>query len=207
MKTKIGIITIGIWALLSSCQDKVATLSPSNVQVNHNVTNNSPEVQSRNAATIISQSVNDPLALKIKKYLAEEFLTEADLRAIEEKDRLFQLYTMDLNNDGQDEVFVNFLTPYFCGSGGCTLLLLNTELKLITKFTVTNIPIYAEKDIKNGYKKLLINSEGEWKELIYDGKKYPSNPTLLEKSKIEQPSYEAEIIFDEKYLKAKTYTF
>ena len=206
MKTKI-ILSLGILALLSSCQDKTATMTPSNTTVNHNSTNNSPENQTRDAATIISETVNDPLARKLKKYLAEEYLTEADNRAIEEKERLFQLYEIDLDNDGKKEVFVNFVSPYFCGSGGCTLLLLNSDLKLITKFTVTRIPIFAEKDLANGYKKLLNESEGEWKELIFDGKKYPSNPTLLKKSKIEQPSYEAEIIFDEKYLKAKTYTF
>ena len=206
MKIKL-IVSLGILALISACQDKTATMTPTNPTINHNSTNNSPENQTRSPSTIISESVNDPLALKLKKYLAEEYLTEEDHRAIEEKDRLFQLYTIDLNNDGQNEVFVNFVTPYFCGSGGCTLLLLDADLKLINKFTVINIPIYAEKEVQNGFKKLLNNSEGEWKELVYDGKKYPSNPTLLKKSKIEQPTYEAEIIFDEKYLKAKTYTF
>lgn len=206
MKIKL-IVSLGILALLSACQDKTLTMTPTNPTVNHNSTNNSPENQTRSPSTMISESVNDPLALKLKKYLAEEYLTEADNRAIEEKDRIFQLYEIDLNNDGNKEVFVNFVSPYFCGSGGCTLLLLNSDLKLITKFTVTRTPIYAEKELANGYKKLLNESGGEWKELIYDGKQYPSNPTLLKKSKIEQPSYEAEIIFDEKYLKAKTYTF
>ena len=206
MKIKL-IVSLGILALISACQDKTATMTPTNPAVNHNSTNNSPENQTRSPSTMISESVNDPLALKLKKYLAEEYLTEADNRAIEEKDRIFQLYEIDLNNDGKKEVFVNFVSPYFCGSGGCTLLLLNPDLKLITKLTVTRTPIYAENELANGYKKLLNESGGEWKELIYDGKQYPSNPTLLKKSKIEQPSYEAEIIFDEKYLKAKTYTF
>ncbi len=193
--------------LLASCQDKTTAIAPTNNAVNHNATNNDPETQIRNAATIISESVNDPLALKLKKYLAEKYLTEADNRAIEDKDRIFQLYEIDLNNDGDKEIFVNFISPYFCGTGGCTMLLLNSDLKLITTFTVTQIPLYAEKDLVNGCKKLLVKSEGEWKELDFDGKKYPSNPTLLKKSTIEQPGSDAEVIFDEKYLKAKTYTF
>ncbi len=206
MKTKL-ILSIGILAILSSCQDRTAAITPTNTQVNHNSTNNTPDTQTRSAPTIISESVNDPLALKLKKYIVEQYMTEADLRTIDEKDRIFQLYEIDLNNDGKKEVFVNFVTPYFCGSGGCALLLLDADMKLISKFSVTRTPLYAEKAVVNGYRKLLTKSEGQWKELNFDGKKYPSNPTLLKKSTYEKPSSDAEIIFDDKYLKAKNYTF
>lgn len=206
MKIRITAYCFSVLFFASSCKDSTVSSGVTTApQINHNIEKEAENLH--RVATISGESVNDPLALKLKKYLAEEYLTEADNRAIEEKDRLFQLYEIDLNNDGKKEVFVNFVSPYFCGSGGCTLLLLNSDLKLITKFTVTRTPIYADKDLKNGYKKLLVKSEGEWKELIYDGKKYPSNPTLLKNSKIDRPDYEAEVIFDEKYLKAKTYTF
>lgn len=207
MKIKLAILTIGVICILESCQDKVATLQSPQTEVNHNLNPNPGNEAKHSTATLTAESVNDPLALKLKKYLAEEYLTEADNRAIEDKDRLFQLYEIDLNNDGKKEIFVNFISPYFCGTGGCTMLLLNSDLKLITTFTVTQTPLYAEKDLVNGYKKLLVKSEGDWKELTFDGKKYPSNPTLLKKSTIESPGSDAEVIFDEKYLKAKTYTF
>ncbi len=207
MKIKLAIISIGIFVTLASCKDKVSTLVPTNTEVNHNLLDKESDENPHNTSTLSSQTVNAPLALKLKKYLVEEYMTEADLRAIDEKDRIFQLYEIDLNNDGKNEVFVNFGTSYFCGSGGCALLLLDADLKLISKFTVTRTPLYAEKDVVNGYRRLLTKSEGEWKELDFDGKKYPSNPTLLKKSTYEEPSSDAEIIFDDKYLKAKNYTF
>ena len=205
IRSKLLILSAVIF-IFASCQDKSATIASTNAAVNRNSTNNNPQIPKRSTATIIKESVNDPLALKLKKYLAEEYHNEIDSSAIPEKDRLFQLYEIDLNNDGTKEIFINLISPYFCASDGCTVLFLSSDLKLITKFTATKTPFYALPELSKGYKKLLNESKGEWKELLYDGKKYPSDPTLLKKSKVE-PGYEAEIIFDENYLKAKTYTF
>ena len=206
MKIRITTYCLSVLFFASSCKDSTVSSGVTTApQINHNIEKEAENLH--RVATISSESVNDPLALKLKKYLAEDFLTEADNRAIEDKDRLFQLYEIDLNNDGKNEVFVNLPSQYFCGSGGCTLLLLNSDLKLVTKFTVIRTPLYAEKELVNGYKKLLTKSEGEWKELDFDGKKYPSNSSLLKKSSYADPGYEAEVIFDDKYLKAKTYTF
>ncbi|MFD1079553.1 DUF6624 domain-containing protein, partial [Longispora fulva] len=77
-----------------------------------------------NHGTFITQSLNDTLAKRIRNYLTSEYLTANDLEIITQEQRKFQLFQIDLNNDGEKEVFVNFITPYFCGSGGCTILLL-----------------------------------------------------------------------------------
>ena len=207
MKLRIAVWSLFILFLATSCKDSTANSSGATAepQINHNLEKD--QENPHRVATISSQSANDPLALKLKKYLSEEYLTEADTRAIEEKDRIFQLHEIDLNNDGKNEVFVNFVSPYFCGSGGCTMLLLDSDLKLLTRFTVIQNPIYAGLETANGFRKLVTKSEGEWKELIYDGKKYPANPSLIKKSKLTQPSYEAEILFDTNYLKSKNYNF
>lgn len=125
------------------------------------------------------QSVDDDLANKVKVYITTKFLTDADLRAISEEDRKFQLYKTDLNNDGSEEIFVNFGTSYFCGSGGCTVLLLNDKLELITKFSPTQT-LFIGKEIENGWFTLLTRVDGDWKKLIYEGGTYPANPTLVE---------------------------
>lgn len=150
------------------------------------------------------ESVNDDLAAKIKEYLNTQFLTEGDSRAITEDQKEFQLREIDLNNDGKNEVFVNFKTSYFCGSGGCTILLLSNKLQPITKFTVTRTPLYVEPAEKDEWKSILTTSEGELKELIYENNTYPSNPSLVEKAAQNSPSNQAEILFDEDY---KTYSF
>ena len=151
------------------------------------------------------QSVDDELADKIKNYINTTFLTEADMRAISEDDRKFQFYKIDLNNDGKEEMFVNFGTPYFCGSGGCTVLLLNSSLELITRFSPTQV-LFVENATENGWKVLFTRTEGSWKKLVYENDTYPSNPTMVEETN-EQLSEDAEKLFDEDDSKLKTYSF
>ena len=91
------------------------------------------------------------LVAAVKEYITTNYLTEADLRAIPKDDRKFQLSQIDLNNDGEKEVFVNFINSYFCGTGGCSILLLNNKIEPITKFTVTNTPLYINQSVENGW--------------------------------------------------------
>jgi hypothetical protein len=125
---------------------------------------------------------NDSLSLKIKNYLKTKFLNESDLRSITKKQRRFQFSTIDLNGDGVDEIFVYLNSTYFCGSGGCTFLLMDNNLNLITKFTVTGIPILVSEQIENNWKKLYLFSNG-YREMIYntETKSYPTNPSVADK--------------------------
>ncbi len=156
-------------------------------------------------ADYAKQSIDDELADKIKNYIITKFLTEGDLRAITENQRKFQLYKIDLNNDGNIEVFVNFMTSYFCGTGGCTILLLNSNLEMINKFTSIRT-LYVEQTLQNDWRVLLTKPDGNWRKLIYENGAYPSNPSMVETTN-EFPSGHAEIMFDEDYSKQKTYNF
>ncbi|MDY2586821.1 hypothetical protein [Winogradskyella aquimaris] len=205
----ISVILLSVF-VFNSCQNKTSE----NIKID-----TSKEIKSPNEESVASeekessdpgfaiQSVDDELAHKIKNYLTSKFLKEADLRSIPKEERKFQLYKIDLNSDGKNEVFVNFLTSYFCGSGGCTILLLSNDLEPITKFTVTRTPLFAEQTIKNGWRILLTRSEGELKELTYNNGAYPSNPSMLEKAPYDAPSGHSEIMFDENFSKPKTYEF
>ena len=154
----------------------------------------------------VAQSVDDQLAKNIKNFLINNYLKD-DLAVMNDSDRKFQMYKIDLNNDGNDEVFVRFLTPYFCGTGGCTFLLLDSKEKIITNFTVTNAPIFAEQTYKNDWQILLVRDAGVFKELVYKNGSYPTNPSLLEKAPYDAPSGHAEIMFDENFSNCKTYNF
>ncbi|MDZ7613001.1 MAG: hypothetical protein U5K51_04295 [Flavobacteriaceae bacterium] len=76
-----------------------------------------------------------------------------DLPILSEEDRKFQYFSVDLNGDGKDEYFVNFMTSYFCGTGGCSVVLLDHESNVITNFSVMDNPIYAE-NAKTKYGKI-----------------------------------------------------
>ena len=193
--------------LFSSCES--ASTENSQTQADTELKTESEETIPKREGAVESdfalQSVDDELADKIKYYLNTDFLTEGDLRAISEDQRKFQLYKVDLNGDGNDEVFVNFMTTYFCGTGGCTVLLLNSDLGLITRFSPVRT-LYVEDAFKNGWKVLMTESEQKWRKLIYENSTYPSNPSVVEATN-DTPGQQAEKLFDSDYQKSKTYDF
>ncbi|MDB0601547.1 hypothetical protein PL373_10385 [Tenacibaculum maritimum] len=124
-------------------------------------------------------NTKDILSQRIKNYLTTVFLDESDLKIMPVEDRKFQYTTIDLNNDGTDEIFVYLNSISFCGSGGCTFLLLNPNLNLITEFTVTRPPILVSDTMENNWKKLYLLSDG-YREMVYNvqNKSYPANPSV-----------------------------
>ncbi|MCU7617203.1 hypothetical protein NZ698_08335 [Chryseobacterium sp. PBS4-4] len=163
-----------------------------------------PESKISNKPSFDSNTVEDSLALKIKDFITSQYLKPEDLKIIDASARKFNLYQIDLNNDDKKEVFINFFTPYFCGSGGCTLVLLDSDLKLISKFTVTRTPITIDSKTENGWKVLWIQDGNDWKILTNKSGKYPSNPSMIKPTK-EVPESNAVKIFDNNT--SKTYSF
>lgn len=152
------------------------------------------------------QTVDDELALKINQYLISDYL-KREIKIMKEADRQYQFYKIDLNEDGVDEILMRFESTFFCGSGGCSYLLMDANFNTITYFTVMNAPIYVEPKTENGWKLLLVRSEGELKELTFEDGSYPSNPSVLDNAPYDAPSGHAEVLFNDDMLKSKTYRF
>ncbi len=173
--------------------NKILTLSVFSIVLisffscNNPTKKNNEQKQSSNKVEISNESKenrpNDALSLKIGNYIKTKFLDKSDLKVMTKEYRKFQYSTIDLNGDNVDEIFVYLNSTYFCGSGGCTFLLLDSSLNLITKFTVTRTPILVDRATKNNWKKLYLYSDGGYREMIYDTKtkSYPPNPSLVEK--------------------------
>ncbi len=140
---------------------------------------NNDHKKSSNKVEISKEKESNTLSLKIGDYIKTKFLDKSDLREMKKEERRFQFSTIDLNGDGVNEIFVYLNSPSFCGSGGCTFLLLDNNLNLITRFTVTRAPILVSKETKNNWRKLYLLSDG-YREMIYDTKtkSYPENPSL-----------------------------
>lgn len=132
---------------------------------------------------------------QLKASLTTVYLKD-DLKFLEENNRNFKYEAVDLNGNGDPEYFVLLQSMFYCGSGGCTLLLINDQMQLVTHFTVMNPPIFVEPIKKNGWPVLLIKSEGEWKELAFENGTYPENPSTLPKAPYDAPSGHAQILFD-----------
>lgn len=175
---------------LLSCSDK-QKLENTNNETSNNESSN--EIDSVDDSKYNPNTVNDELAVRIGAYLItdEEFTFTNS-----QKDRTFQLYEIDLNNDSRNEIFVIFLNTYFCGNSGCTVLLFNSDMTLNTKFSTMQIPIYVEKARDNNWATLKIYDYGKMRELKYNGQ-YPSNPSAAPAATSDKPSLGTVIIFGE----------
>lgn len=94
---------------------------------------------------------------------------------------------IDLNDDGKKEVMVYLMDTAWCGSGGCTTLVLapkNLSYTIVSKISLTRPPIRVLGTKSNGWHDLSAVVGGGGIErahdvrLSFDGKTYPSNPTV-----------------------------
>jgi len=112
---------------------------------------------------------------------------KANYNDASETSRNFIYNAVDLNDDGKDEYLVELIGGDWCGSGGCTVLILDKNFKLNTRMTVVNDPIYVGapggKEVTKGYSNIYIqNKDGSVVKMAWNGKKYPTNPSVATKT-------------------------
>jgi hypothetical protein len=92
----------------------------------------------------------------------------------------------DLKDDGTKEVIVYVSGRGWCGTGGCVMLILapeGTSFKVVTKTTVTRLPIRVLATKSNGWHDITVVARISGTEPVYeavlsfDGKTYPANPS------------------------------
>lgn len=92
----------------------------------------------------------------------------------------------DLKDDGTQEAIVYLIGQRWCGSGGCSCLILaptGSSFKIVTKTTVTQPPIRMLSEKTNGWHDLAVGVGGGGirpydARLRFNGRKYPGNPTV-----------------------------
>lgn len=149
-----------------------------------------------------SNIVGDTIVNLIKRSLLST-LVKNDLSTLTDNDRRFVYSTIDLNDDGKQEIFVGMKGSYFCGNAGCTVFLLNSEAKQITMFSIVDGPITVINEKSNGWKQLIIPSRGINYLVKFDGKKYPSNPSVQSKFNGSLPTNAVTVLDDN--LKEQTF--
>jgi len=94
---------------------------------------------------------------------------------------------VDLRDDGKHEAIVYITDPDWCGTGGCTALILepeNSSYRIITETTIVHLPIRVLETKSHGWRDLGVWVQGGGiqpgyeAKLSYDGKTYPSNPSV-----------------------------
>jgi hypothetical protein len=94
---------------------------------------------------------------------------------------------VNLNSGLGAEHMLYLRGPRWCGSGGCTVLVLeetNAGCRLISKITVVKLPVRVLEAQKNGWRSIGVWVEGGGispgyeAELGFNGRGYPPNPTV-----------------------------
>ena len=112
-----------------------------------------------------------------------EFLQTLD----KDKTSQYVAYFCDLDGDGVPEAIVHLLSNEWCGSGGCNTVVLaqsGGSWRVVTNISITRLPIRVLADKSNGWRNLGVwvqgggISRGYEAELRFDGRTYPTNPTV-----------------------------
>ena len=93
---------------------------------------------------------------------------------------------VDLNGDRSPDAIVVLIGSYWCGTGGCTMLVFRGEdktFKLVSRSTLVRRPVTVSETETNGWRDLVLTVSGggmpaKTVALKFDGKKYPLNPSV-----------------------------
>ncbi|WP_316817504.1 hypothetical protein [Pedobacter nyackensis] len=130
------------------------------------------------STTLPKNTANENTANLVKEKLTAMFQDDLSKKLIDEQSRKFKIFEYNINEDTKNEIFVGLSGSYFCGSGGCTVLLLSPDGELINRFTVVDYPIAIANTKTKGWKDLVFTSNGKEHLMKFNGKKYPSNPSM-----------------------------
>ena len=116
----------------------------------------------------------------------EDALRQLAKRYFEDAERYYYNRT-DLNGDGRPELLVYMVGRRICGSGGCSLFVLGNdrgEFRIVTRISLAHAPVIVSANRTNGWADLILYvrgggiSPGYYAVLQFDGKSYPTNPTV-----------------------------
>ncbi len=119
--------------------------------------------------------------VSLRKFL-QDYVGDSD----GEKATRFSSSFVDLKDDGSQQAIVYLFGDGWCGTGGCTTLVLAPEgssFRVVTKITITRPPIRVLTSRSNGWHNISVQVRGGGvqpgyeAELAFDGKSYPINPS------------------------------
>jgi len=92
----------------------------------------------------------------------------------------------DLNGDGSTEHIILATSRYWCGTGGCTLFVIQATgegFTLVSRTTIVNTPVRLLDTETNEWRDLEFRARADaftsWRvKLTFDGSGYASNPTV-----------------------------
>jgi putative lipoprotein len=116
-------------------------------------------------------------------HLQRQFADQAEF----DPDARYSMARADLNGDGREEALVLMRARSWCGTGGCTMLVLTPERsgwRTISRVSVTYAPVRLLPTRSRGWRDLSVRVGGGGIRagevtLRFNGRTYPSNPSTL----------------------------
>ncbi|MCF8382323.1 MAG: META domain-containing protein [Chlorobium sp.] len=112
---------------------------------------------------------------------------------------------VDLNGDGREEVLVYLMGSFFCGTGGCTLLVLRKAREggyaVVSDFPITQLPVIVSPGKSNGWNDIWRMESGGGGEASYvrhsfDGRRYVKKERIgAEKAPEGRPCLAGEVTY------------
>ena len=144
-----------------------------------------PSATIRRGASILALACIFTLTGCDKAPTADEQVAAAIAKFTEQADIDYQHGFFDLNRDGVEDALVLLSGSDWCGSKGCTLVVLEGQVlspenmspsfNVISQSTVTRPPIGVADSASQNWHDLIVYSGGEEKILQSDGQHYPHN--------------------------------
>lgn len=102
------------------------------------------------------------------------------------RETMYSSAFVDLQDDGNQEAIVYLLGNEWCGSGGCTTLILAPQgpsFRIVTRITIAQLPMRALTTKSQGWHDLGVwvaggGIRGYEAGLPFDGRTYPRNPSV-----------------------------
>lgn len=127
----------------------------------------------------VDEKTQNNLTEALNSYLQE-------LGANVETEQTYKTEYIDLNDDGIKDALVLMNTPDWCGTGGCSLFIFQggeNKFEFLSSSSLINQPFTVSETKTNGWRNLIVEVRGggatpQTVTLEFDGKFYPSNPSL-----------------------------
>lgn len=178
-----ALLALGLLALVMGCGNSTVPSTPATGEQPDSLAPNSATATPAVDSSRYIPATYRPEAVQlVTGVLQKMYAADLAINLIDSFSRSFCLFEFDMNGDGSSEIWVQHNGTYFCGTGGCTLMLLSQQGKAITTFTVSETPVVIANESNKGWRNIYINHKGKYRLLTFDGKSYPANPSLIEAS-------------------------
>jgi hypothetical protein len=142
------------------------------------------------ATCCIAQTIHEPTSKQAEslKTFLQKNLGESYPPFEREGPTRYSSAFVDLKDDGTKDVIVYVSGRGWCGTGGCVMLILAPEgesYRVVTETTITRPPIRVLATKSNGWHDISVLVAGGGIQpgyeagISFDGKTYPSNPSVL----------------------------